>query len=96
MLIKNYKSVKTTEPQVVQIDGNTKEATRLTAIKRLSLASSMAQVKEKMENTFLPAGYPDSVTKEYLPFTIYSNASSVSITAMTFLSTQALFVALGG
>lgn len=89
-------SIKTTEPQVVQIDAHTKEATRLTAIKRKSLAGSMEQVKEKMENTFLPAGYPDSVTKEYLPFTVYSNASSVSITAMTFLSTQALFVALGG
>ena len=44
----------------------------------------------------MPADYPDSVTKEYFPFTVYSMIGSVSITAMMFLSTQSLFVALGG
>ena len=42
---------------------------------------------EKLASTFLPADYPESVSKEYLPFSIYSNISSVTITAMSFLST---------
>lgn len=47
-------------------------------------------------NTFLPTDYPDSVTKEYLPYTLYSLASLASMSCMFSISTQALFVALGG
>ena len=96
MILKNYKSQKTTEPQIIQIDGKTKEAQMLTPLQSYSLGSVGHTVHDKMMRTFLPADYPNSVTKEYLPFSIYSNISSISITAMTFLSTQALFVALGG
>ena len=49
-----------------------------------------------MVETYLPADYPESVTKEYWPFTKYSLIGSTCITAMMFLSTQSLFVALGG
>jgi len=96
MILKNYKSQKTQEPQIIQIDGETKEAQLLTPLQSHSLGTLRHSVHEKVMRTFLPADYPHSVTKEYLPFSIYSNISSISITAMTFLSTQALFVALGG
>ena len=45
--------------------------------------------------TFLPSGYPYSVSDGYLKFTLLGNLSSVAITAMSFLSTQSLFVAIG-
>ena len=68
----------------------------LTSIKRKEMKDYKAEAIEKVTATFMPADYPDSVSKEYLPFTIYSNISSISMTAMIFLSTQSLFVALGG
>jgi hypothetical protein len=68
----------------------------LTQVRHKTLKEYRNLSFEKMAATFLPADYPESVTKEYLPFTIYSNISSITITAMSFLSTQALFVALGG
>jgi hypothetical protein len=46
-------------------------------------------------DTFLPAGYPHSVGDGYLRFTLYSNLSALAITAMSFLSMQSLFVAIG-
>ena len=68
----------------------------LTSIRRKEMREYKNEAIEKLAATFLPTDYPDSVSKEYLPFTIYSNISSVSMTAMIFLSTQSLFVALGG
>lgn len=96
MVIKNYKSQKTQEPQIVQIDAQTNQVSLLTPLRNRSLRSSASQLQEKLQTVFLPADYPHSVTKEYLPFAIYSNISSLSISAMMFISTQALFVALGG
>ena len=64
--------------------------------KKKSLAEWTASVKERVIETYLPADYPDSVTSQYLPFTAYSCMGSVCVTAMMFLSTQSLFVALGG
>lgn len=49
----------------------------------------------KLTNTFMPNGYPQTVSSNYLPFTIYSNIAAVGFTAMGFLSTQSLFVSLG-
>ena len=63
---------------------------------RKTFSEWKAQVKERLIETYLPADYPDSVTKEYFPFTCYSCLGSVCVTAMMFLSTQSLFVALGG
>ena len=68
----------------------------MTEVKSKSMGEYKRVVKEKLLETYLPADYPDSVTKEYYPFTVYSNIGSVCITAMMFLSTQSLFVALGG
>lgn len=49
-----------------------------------------------IQETYLPKDFPESVSKEFLPFTIYSMIGSTSTSAMLFLSTQSLFVALGG
>jgi hypothetical protein len=68
----------------------------LTSIRSKNIQDYKHEAVEKITATFMPADYPDSVAKEYLPFTIYSNISSISMTAMIFLSTQSLFVALGG
>ena len=62
--------------------------TQLTQVdKRKSLSEIKAMATEKLREVYLPADYPDSVAKEYFPFTIYSNIGSVCITAMMFLST---------
>ena len=68
----------------------------MTEVKSKTMGEYKRAVKEKLHETYLPADYPESVTKEYYPFTVYSNIGSVCITAMMFLSTQSLFVALGG
>jgi len=46
----------------------------------------MKRAKIGFYETFMPSGYPRSVAEGYLKFTIYSNLSAVSITAMSFLS----------
>jgi hypothetical protein len=53
------------------------------------------QISLKIMNTFLPNGYPHSVAENYFKFTFVSNIGAISFTAMSFLSTQSLFVALG-
>jgi hypothetical protein len=54
---------------------------------RLSFSKIRARTYYNFHETFLPSGYPNSVSKGYLKFTIYSNISIISITAMSFLST---------
>jgi len=49
----------------------------------------------KVMHTFLPNGYPHTVTDNYFRFATVSNVGAVMFTAMGFLSTQSLFVALG-
>ena len=60
---------------------------------------SLKQIRLNFMNgffdTFLPSGYPHSVSDGYLWFTMYSNISALAITAMSFLSMQSLFVAIG-
>lgn len=63
---------------------------------RMSLKKIWERTKETTIQTFLPAGYPHTVSKEYYDYSIYGNMGTISMTIMMFLSTQALFVALGG
>jgi len=95
VILSNFKSTKTEHPSAVKIDTETGKSVQITQ-KNPSRILSLSTLQEKLQQTFLPADYPHSVTKEYLPFTIYGVVSSVSFTAMMFMSTQALFVALGG
>ena len=49
-----------------------------------------------MVDTYLPKDFPDSCAPEYLPFTVYALIGATCTSSMMFLSTQSLFVALGG
>ena len=63
---------------------------------RASLRELRLKTKQVIQETYLPKDFPESVSKEFLPFTIYSMIGSTSTAAMLFLSTQSLFYALGG
>ena len=54
---------------------------------RVTLKKRYAKAKEKVKEVFLPADYPQSVRAGYLPFTLYTGVTQVSITAMQFMST---------
>lgn len=87
-MLHNFKNTKSKEPQTIQIEPlEHNRVSWVTEVKRRSVNDLYADGKEKLAATFLPADYPESVSKEYLPFTIMSNVSAVSITAMSFLST---------
>ena len=87
VILKNWQNVKSEQPQIIQIDALTRDAKRLTKLKRRDLKEMRQDGIDKLTSTFLPVDYPHSVAPEYLPFTIYSNMSSIAFTAMLFLST---------
>ena len=64
--------------------------------KKLSISELQKRTKQLLMETYLPKEYPESVAKEFLPFTMYFFVSGVTVSAMVFVSTQSLFVALGG
>ncbi|KAJ3077697.1 hypothetical protein HK102_005030, partial [Quaeritorhiza haematococci] len=55
----------------------------------------LASLQDKLSVAFLPKGYPHTVTKEYLPYSIWYFLHSVTGTVTFTLSTQALLQALG-
>ena len=63
---------------------------------RATLRGLRLKTMQVVSETYLPKDFPESVSKEFLPFTIYSMIGATSTAAMLFLSTQSLFVALGG
>ena len=96
IVIKNFKNIKDESPNIIDIDNETGEVRQISKdhdslnYKNISQNTSM-----KVMSTFLPNDYPNSVTENYKNFTIASNVGAVAFTAMSFLSTQSLFVALG-
>lgn len=73
-------------PNTIEID---KETSKVTMISRhdnrsISLIKNKAYIT--LFETFLPAGYPNSVGEGYLRFSFYNNFSALCITAMSFLS----------
>ena len=68
----------------------------LTSSNSRSLKEGKEKIKDLFVSTYLPVDYPDSVTPNFLPFVTLSGIGVISFTAMTFISTQSLFVALGG
>ncbi|KAI8800379.1 vitamin B6 photo-protection and homoeostasis-domain-containing protein [Cladochytrium replicatum] len=50
---------------------------------------------ERIRQAFLPKGFPHSVTTDYLPYTLYNFAHSVTGTITGTLSMQSLLLALG-
>ena len=51
--------------------------------------------RTKLRTTFLPNDYPNSVGDNYLKFAAVSNIGAISFSAMSFIGTQSLFVAIG-
>ncbi|KAJ3329229.1 hypothetical protein HDU76_008360 [Blyttiomyces sp. JEL0837] len=60
------------------------------------IKTTLRAVRDHLTNTFLPKSYPSSVTREYLPYTLWQFAHSVTGTITGTLSTQALLHALDG
>lgn len=89
--------MKSDKISTIQIDGNDKSVRMLASVKnRLTLNELKQRTVQIIAETYLPKDYPESVSKEFLPFTIASLIGGTSTAAMLFLSTQSLFVALGG
>ena len=62
---------------------------------RQSLSILNKDLHQLLTYYFLPNGYPYSVNNGYLKFTLMSTTSAFWVTLLSFISTQALFVALG-
>lgn len=96
IVIRNFKNIKDESPNIVDIDTDTGNVRQIsTDHNEWNLKNFKQQAKTSFNATFMPSGYPNSVTENYLKFCIISNVGAVGMTAMGFLSTQALFIACG-
>lgn len=96
LVIRNFKNTKDKAPNIIDIDTESGEVRQISSDHdSYSFKNLKAMTRGKLITTFLPNGYPKSVGEDYLRFTTISNVGAMAFTAMSFLSTQALFVALG-
>jgi len=95
IIIHTFPNEKDPSPNTIEIDKETGKVQVISNTDKLSLRSVKNKTYIGLFETFLPAGYPNSVAEGYLKFSIYNNISSFCITAMSFLSAQSLFVAIG-
>ena len=96
IVIKNYKNIKDSSPNIIDIDNETGEVRQISKDHdKMNLKNMRQQTSMKVMNTFLPNDYPNSVSSNYTKFTVASNVGAIAFTSMSFLSTQSLFVALG-
>lgn len=94
--MRNFKNIKDDKPNIIDIDrstGNVRQISTDHDIKNFQSFKNNALLN--VMNTFMPNGYPNSVAKDYMKFVCVSNVGAIAFTAMGFLSTQSLFVALG-
>ena len=94
-IIHSFPNEKDTSPSTLEIDKHSGKINVVTAHDPVSVKQFRSNIYNGFWDTFLPAGYPHSVGNGYLKFTMYSNISALAITAMSFLSAQSLFVAIG-
>jgi hypothetical protein len=52
-------------------------------------------VRQSIQDTFLPIGYPLSVTPDYTPYQIWDSLQAFCSTITGLFSTQAMFVSVG-
>ncbi|CAA6667359.1 unnamed protein product [Spirodela intermedia] len=57
--------------------------------------SRWGELRRKIVEAFIPEGFPDSVTSDYLPFQIWDSLQGLSTYIRSMLSTQALLSAIG-
>lgn len=82
-------------PNTIEIDKDSSKVNVISRHDRLSWRLIKNKTYITLFETFLPAGYPNSVGEGYLKFSVFNNLSALCITAMSFLSAQSLFVAIG-
>ena len=88
MTITSFKDKKSTKVTKLQIDGKDRSIHMLATEKsKLSMHQVQRRAMQIIAETYLPKDFPDSVSKEFLPFTIYSLIGGTSAAAMLFLST---------
>ena len=88
IVLKSYKNIKDEYPNIIDINSKTGEVSQIsTDHDKLSLSQFHQDSKMKAMNTFLPNGYPHTVTPNYLKFSLVSNIGAISFTTMGFLST---------
>ena len=85
IIIHSFPSDKDPSPHTVEIDRELKKVSVITK-HNYSFRQFKKNIQIGFHETFLPAGYPNSVGEGYLKFTLYSNFSATSITIMSFLS----------
>jgi len=95
IIINSYPDEKDPRPNIIEIEKETGKVHAVTKNDKLSLTQIRSNIYITLHDTFLPVGYPNSVAEGYLRFAIFNNLSALSITAMSFLSAQSLFVAIG-
>jgi hypothetical protein len=95
VIIHTFPNEKDMSPNTIEIDKETSNVKLISRHDKLSLSLIRNKTYIALFETFLPAGYPNSVAEGYLKFSIYNNLSALCITTMSFLSAQSLFVAIG-
>lgn len=60
-----------------------------------SIADAVAQVRESLSTLFLPAGYPNSVTDDYLPYQLATVPAHITGWLSISLTTSSLLKAVG-
>eukprot|EP00347_Sterkiella_histriomuscorum_P003816 403362828 len=96
LVIQSYYNDKDEQPRIAEIDCTTGQVHKLHKAQQTNQVNQLNKnIYNGLFETFLPAGYPHTVSSSYLKFTIYSNISAFMYTAMGFLSAQSLFVAIG-
>lgn len=93
--IHSYPGGKDESPSTLEIEKHTGKINIITEVDPISLKVIKSNIFNGFFETFLPSGYPYSVSDGYAKFTMYSNLSALAITTMSFLSMQSLFVAIG-
>lgn len=86
VIIHTFPNEKDMSPNTIEIDRETSKVTVISSADRLSLKMIKNKTYIALFETFLPAGYPNSVGEGYFKFSIYNNLSALSITVMSFLS----------
>lgn len=58
-------------------------------------SSQFKQITRRILEAFVPEGFPDSVTSDYVPFQVWDSLQGLSTYVRTMMSTQALLSAIG-
>lgn len=88
IVIKNYANLKDEKPNVIDIDNETGKVRQIShGHDSIDFKSVLLKGKYTFNSTFLPNGYPESVTDNYLRFTWISCIGSMTFMTMGFLTT---------